>query len=86
MLSEKSLWRHSLRIQDIHQRYCILRQTGSKDDDFKVFANFDQKLLAVRPNKHKNGELATLNLNWQLYVSLISPIEGRMDQSLIHIQ
>ena len=85
MLTEQSLRSHSLRVQNVHQRDSILRQTSREDDYLEVLAHLNNELLAVWAHLDVYVARSTLDVDWKNNVSLIRWLERRVHKCLIHV-
>ena len=76
MLSEQPLRGDSLWIEHVHEWDRIFAQTGGENDDFVVFAHFDDKFAAFGPNLDVDVARAPLNIDWKNNVCLVSRRES----------
>jgi hypothetical protein len=86
VFSEESLRRYILLVEDIHKRYRVLGETGRKDYDFKVLANFVKEFAAVWPHINENVVDSALDVDWEHDIGLVCFVETRVDQGFIYVE
>jgi hypothetical protein len=85
VVSEKSLRRYFVLIQDIHQRNGVLAQRRGENDYFKVFTNFIKEFAAIRPHFYEDIANAPFNVDGKFDVSLAG-LERTMDEGFVDVE
>lgn len=79
MFTEQSRSADALWVHLVHEGICVLAQTGSVDDDFKVFFHLLQKVVNVRPLQNIDIGGAAIHFNGYYVIRILNYVKLRMN-------
>lgn len=79
VLSEQSHSTIPIWVHKIHQRVCVLTQTCSKNDQFKVLRHSFQKIVHTRSLRNKDVAHVTFNVDRDGVIRTLNLVELRMN-------
>lgn len=83
VLAEEQIGAHFARIQILHQRLRILRETRCEDDKLVNLVHLLEELGYIRSHKDINSANLTINFDWEHNIGIFNRLERGVDKGLI---